>query len=73
MRSMSEVMRSGGFSSAAAYIEELAVGGVERLAPKPLYSQPKQPLRQTSAQPSPPVALEAPFSKVNHSCRSGRR
>src|SRR3546814_10140727 len=33
----------------------------------PLYSQAKHPLRQTSAQPSPPVVLVAPFSKANHS------
>ena len=33
----------------------------------PLYSQAKKPFFQTSAQPSPPLCLAAPFSKVKDS------
>ncbi len=35
--------------------------------PLPLYSQAKKPRFQTSANPSPPPSLPAPFSNANHS------
>jgi hypothetical protein len=38
-----------------------------RFRPRLLYSQPKHPRFQTSAQPSPPVLLVAPRSKQYHS------
>src|SRR5215203_775990 len=71
MRSISDTINSGGFSRATLYCRscEKAASRFLRL---PLYSQAKQPLRQTSAQPSPPLVLLAPFSKVNQ-CRSGQR
>ena len=63
---MSDTISSGGFSSATAYCWSWAKAR-SRSFFGPLYSQAKQPRRQTSAQPSPPAVLLAPFSKANHS------
>ncbi len=65
-RVMSDTIRSGGFSSATAYCCSWAKAR-SRSFFGPLYSHAKHSRRQTSAQPSPPVVLPAPFSKANHS------
>ena len=54
----------GGLSSASLYCSNCWYA-VVRLAARPLYSQAKWPRFQTSAQPPPPPALPAPFSKQN--------
>ena len=62
-RAMSETIRSGGFSSARAYCLSCPKAR-SRLACRPLYSHAKWWRFQTSAQPSPPPSLRAPFSKL---------
>ena len=62
-RAMSETISSGGFSSARAYCRSCAKAR-SRLAWRPLYSHAKWWRFQTSAQPSPPPSLRAPFSKL---------
>ena len=46
--------------------QQLAVGFASRSLCLPLYSQPKWPRIQTSAQPSPPSVFSTPRSKVYH-------
>lgn len=62
MRSISDTMSSGGFSSATEYCSNCAKA-FSRSFFGPLYSHAKQPLRHTSAQPSPPPVLLAPFQR----------
>ncbi len=62
-RSMSHVTSSGGFSSAPAYCRSCRCAACRSLC-LPLYSQANRSRRHTSAQPSPPLALAAPFSKA---------
>src|ERR1700730_16918309 len=65
-RSRSQTTNKGGFSKASAYCCSWA-NAASKSFRWPLYSQPKCPRFQTSAQPSPPVVLVAPRSNAYHS------
>ena len=60
---MSEMITSGGFSSASEYCRSWSKAAA-RSARRPLYTPRRRWCRfQTSAQPSPPVSFRAPRSK----------
>src|SRR2546422_4838569 len=65
-RSKSHTISNGGFSRATEYCCNCTYAACRSLC-LPLYSQLKQPRFQTSAQPSPPLSLDAPRSKQYHS------